>query len=77
LVSITSPKEYGSILPIKCLDNLTYKLILEVLVLVWIKIIKKRSPEKLKGYSLANHTPIETMYFVMELQKELAVYKPE
>lgn len=33
--------------------------------------------EKLKGYSLANHTPIETMALVMELQKELAVFKPE
>lgn len=33
--------------------------------------------EKLKGYSLANHTPIETMALVMELQKELAVIKPE
>ncbi len=38
---------------------------------------KEEIIEKLKGYSLANHTPIETMYFVMELQKELAVYKPE
>ncbi len=33
--------------------------------------------EKLKGYSLANHTPVETMTLVMELQKELAVIKPE
>ena len=33
--------------------------------------------EKLKGYSLANHTPIETMQLVMDLQKELAVFKPE
>jgi len=33
--------------------------------------------EKLKGYSLANHTPIEIMALVMELQKELAVFKPE
>lgn len=33
--------------------------------------------EKLKGYSLVNHTPIETMQLVMELQKELAVFKPE
>ncbi len=33
--------------------------------------------EKLKEYSLANHTPIETMQLVMELQKELAVFKPE
>ncbi len=33
--------------------------------------------EKLKGYSLANHTPIEAMQLVMDLQKELAVFKPE
>jgi len=28
--------------------------------------------EKLKEYSLANHTPIETMQFIMQLQRELA-----
>lgn len=33
--------------------------------------------EKLKGYAVANHTPIETMQLVMELQKELAVFTPE
>jgi hypothetical protein len=33
--------------------------------------------EKIKAYSLANHTPIETMQLVMELQKELAVLTPE
>ena len=38
---------------------------------------KEEVIEKLKGYSLANHTPLETMQLVMELQKELAVFKPE
>jgi len=38
---------------------------------------KEEVIEKLKGYSLANHTPIETMQLVMDLQNELAVFKPE